>query len=82
MLAKWCSLTIQRECFPSSYTVLLVSEYLQSATSSFKIQGSLPSEHTSTVVFVSYIHSKMEYYDPSRQICILNTDYPPTIYEH
>lgn len=72
----------KRICFPSSHTVLLACEYLQSATSSFKIQESLPSKHTSAVVFVSYIHSKMEYYDPSRQICILNTDYPPTIYEH
>lgn len=68
--------------FPSSHPVLLVCEYPQCATSSFKIQGYLPSKDTSAVVFVSYIHSKIEYYDPSRQICILNTDNPPMITEH
>lgn len=72
----------KRTHFPSSHTLLLVCEYWQNATSSFKSQGSLSSKDTSTVVFISHIHSKLEYYDPSRQIYILNTDIPPTISEH
>lgn len=71
----------KRTGFPSSHRVLLVCEYPQSATSSFKIQGSLPSKDTNAVVFISYIHWKMDY-DPRRQICILNTDYSSTIFEH
>lgn len=69
-------------CFPSSHTVLLVCEYRQNATSSFKSQGSLSSKDASALVFVSRIHSKVEYYNPSRQIYVLNTDNPPTISEH
>ncbi|EAX11756.1 hCG2045869 [Homo sapiens] len=66
--------------FPSNHMLLLVSECLQSTYSSFKIQGSLPSKDTNAVVFISYIHLKMDY-DSSRQICILNIDNPTTVSE-
>lgn len=72
----------ERIGFPSSPTVLLVCGYPQSTSSSFKIQRPLPSKDTNAVVFISYIHLKMEYYGPSRQICMLNTDNPTTMSEH
>lgn len=72
----------ERTGFPLSPTVSLVCEHPQSTSSSFKIQGSLPSNDTNAVVFISYIHLKMEYYGPSRQICMSNTDNLNTMSEH